>query len=235
MKTVTRILYANALALMTASICPAAVTEYQDADRDQWFADSGGTTNITTVDFTGFPSGTQITDQYDHFGVTFEGINSISQGQISFPDGWGLSVRFGNTLFFDNPIHSFGADYVGRYQLELFLGDQHLYTSDHFFEPGTGADFGGIIADEPFDRVIVYDPFDDLSVFDNFFFGPPIAVPAPSAFAAMALLPLTGRRRRRSMRSLESFQSRNSSRMTSKEKVRPGSIATSHSRSMVGV
>lgn len=190
-------LFVCAVVLHANGAAYADVTMYRHADRDQWFADSGGIDNITTLDFTGFPIATTISDQYSHFGVTFEGFNQVVGPSGSFPDGWGLSVYFGNILHFDEPIYSFGTEYLGTYQLELYLGDTHIYTSGWFLEPGLGADFGGVISTEPFDRVIVYDPFDELSVFDNMYFGPPINVPAPPALTLLVFAPMMCRRRRR--------------------------------------
>src|SRR5690554_7419632 len=75
-------------------------------NRDAWFNAVGGESEVTTIDFTGFPEATIITDQYQSLGVTFTDGTDRVQGEdfIIYPqDGWGLRGTFDTTVEFDRP------------------------------------------------------------------------------------------------------------------------------------
>jgi hypothetical protein len=159
-------------------------------DKDEWFATVGP---VTTIDFTGFPDGTSITDQYSNLGVLFTGGGeSISCCADSiFPnDGAGLTSHSGIHLAFLDPQESIALDFTGAVQFELYSEGELTYTSPEF-GVGTGI-FVGLVSTEPFDMAVIFDPLDSLVVIDDLHFG----VPAPSSLAALSLGLLLARRRR---------------------------------------
>lgn len=173
-----------------------AVVEYTDAQRDEWFDDVGGITNVSTVDFTGYPDFTPVTDQWDYLGINFSGF--VVTGGPSFfgypNDGWGARGEPFIHLTFERPMQWIAADFPGNLKFQLFNNGQLFHTTQTLGGPGFDW-FGGLISDTPFDQVRIYDPLDDLVFLDDLYFGPPIAVPAP--FSIVVLLPILLRQRRR--------------------------------------
>jgi hypothetical protein len=92
------------------------------------------------------------------------------------------------------------ADFIGNITIELYSNDVLFYTSGILGVGGPG-NFGGLISEQPFDKARIYDDLDNILAMDDLHFGPPIAVPAPGAFAIFGLAVLTRRRRGRSTRS----------------------------------
>ena len=66
-------------------------------DRDEWIAAVG---QFTTADFTGFPHGMFVTDQYSDLGVQFtDGNDSIFVNENAFPnDGDPILTRYCHQL-----------------------------------------------------------------------------------------------------------------------------------------
>ena len=155
----------------------AAVIEH--ADKTEWQSSVG---EYTTIDFTGFPDGTKITDQYADLGVLF-GSDIIAHGP-SFQDGAGLHGVYPTPIeiWFDEPVTSVATDFLGDLLIELYSGDELIYTSSYF---GYFSKFGGVVSTEPFDGVKILDPSDFGVVIDNLYFGPPI--PGPSALALLGV------------------------------------------------
>ena len=151
---------------------------------------------FTTIDFTGFPDGTFITDQYADLGVLFVGGNeNIFVNDFLFPnDGAGL---FGGGLAiavaFDTPQAWIAVDFPGLIQFELFSAGELIYTSSEFGIGGVG-NFAGLVATELFDLAVMSDPSDTDVFVDDLHFG----VPSPGAIALLALGGLFFTRRRRS-------------------------------------
>ena len=141
--------------VLAAGTCARAeVIEF--IDRDEWTAAAG---EFTTVDFTGFPEGTSITDQYADLGVTFTGgLEHIALSENSFPnDGAGLQSSFADIQAeFATPQFWIAVDFPGILQFELFSGGQLIYTSSVFFD--SLGPFAGLVSTEPFDRVKIFDP-----------------------------------------------------------------------------
>ncbi|MCH8150741.1 MAG: hypothetical protein IH830_00025 [Planctomycetes bacterium] len=163
-------------------------------DKAEWISAVG---RFTTIDFTGFPDGTFITDQYADLGILFtDGNDNIFLSDNAFPnDGAGL---FGGgftpiAVSFDTPQAWIAVDFPGAVQFELFREGELIYTSSLFGGGGVGF-FAGLVSSELFDAAVILDP-DDQSVFiDDLHFG----VPAPGAIALLALASLFSTRRRRS-------------------------------------
>ena len=190
--TMLKLISVAAALFMISSPTFASLQEFEDEQRPLWF-DAVGEGNYTTLDFTGFPEATTITDEYSPYGVTFSGTNFVSPSIID-PDGWILRIFDGNNIYFDQPINWFAADIAGSIKVELFLDDQLIHTSQ-IFGAGPTPHFGGLISDEPFNRVFIYDPSDNLAITHNVFFGPPI--PSPGALGPFGFVLLLRRRRRR--------------------------------------
>lgn len=148
--------YAAALILASsvAGTGVAGVIEFFDEDREEWFA---VTRAVTTIDFTGFPDHTFITNQYEDLGVLFlDGDdNIICCDQPCFPqDGSGLDGNPAIHLLFDSPQRWIAADFPGVLQFELRSQGELIYESSSFGLSGCGR-FGGLFLNEPFDEAIL--------------------------------------------------------------------------------
>jgi hypothetical protein len=187
------------LLLLTVSLSTAVshadFLEFED--RDAWFdAVPGG---ITTIGFGELPEFTFITDQYLELGVLFvDGDDQTIFDPVVYPqDGWGLDGQASIHLQFTQPMQWIAADFPGGLEFELFREGELIYASGGFGLGGVG-NFGGVIADEPFDEVLIDDWLGDDPFLDDLHFGPPIPAPATLVLLGAALLP--GRRRRWSSR-----------------------------------
>ena len=179
------------------SVCPggrAAVGGFIEfTDKEEWIAAVGA---FTTIDFTGFPDGTFITDQYADLGILFtDGNDNIFLSDNGFPnDGAGL---FGGgftpiAVSFDSPQAWIAVDFPGLMQFELFSGGKLIYTSSVFSD--FQSRFAGLVSSELFDTAVILDPADHAVFIDDLHFG----VPSPGAIALLALGGLFFTRRRRS-------------------------------------
>ncbi|MCH8150792.1 MAG: hypothetical protein IH830_00280 [Planctomycetes bacterium] len=160
-------------------------------DKDEWIAAVG---RFTTIDFTGFPDGTPITDQYADLGVLFVGgTEHIFLSDFLFPnDGAGLRGPFTNIVTqFDEPQLWIAVDFPGLIQFELFSGGNLIYTSS-VFDDILGP-FAGLLSTQPFDMVVLDNPADLSVAIDDLFFG----VPGPGGLPLLALATLFSLRSRR--------------------------------------
>jgi hypothetical protein len=167
----------------------AGVLEF--TDKEDWFAAVG---SFTTIDFTGYPDGTFITDQYSDLGVIFnDGDDNILYAPGGFlNDDWGLDGNPAIHLSFLTPQAYIAADYPGALQMQLFREGELVYTSSEFGFSGPGH-FAGLVCSEPFDEAIIFDWFDEAVFLDDLHFG----VPAPGALWLLGLAALRPARRRR--------------------------------------
>jgi hypothetical protein len=185
------------LALVAVTCARADVIEF--TDRDEWIAAAG---SFTTIDFTGFPHGTPITDQYADLGVMFTGgLEHIFFSSAFLNDGVGLVSNFADIQAeFATPQFWIAVDFPGILQFELYSGGQLIYTSSDFGVGGPG-NFAGLVATEPFDRANILDPTGGTIGIDDLHFGPPI--PGPPAFALLGIAGLHLRRQRDRLRPRE--------------------------------
>ena len=170
----------------------ADVLEFDD--KGAWIDATGG--DFTTIDFTGFPSGTVITNQYIDLGLIFDsGDPNYIQGPLNgyVNDDWGLDGRDEVIIEFAQPIQWFGMDFPGNLHIQL-IRDGEVGEPIYFGAGGVG-NFGGVIADQPFDGVRIHDygGFENTNL-DDIFFGPPI--PGPGAHAALAITGLARAQRK---------------------------------------
>jgi hypothetical protein len=158
----------------------AGVLEF--TDRDAWFAAVG---QVTTIGFTEFPAGTQLTNQYDELGVLFtDGLDIVLRDDyyFHFPnDGAGMNSVGSTTLAFATPQYSIAADFPGFIQFTLFSSGVAIYTSSPFGLLPVG-NFAGLVSSQPFDAALISDPFGDNAFADDLHFG----VPAPGALWLLA-------------------------------------------------
>jgi len=176
--------------LLFAAHAAGALQEFEN--KADWEAAVG---DFSTVDFTGYPDNTPVTDQWSHLGITFTDFNVTSgPDHILYPeDGWGLQ-GFNDIHFeFDTPMSYIAADFPGAIAFELYQNDQLIAITEGFGGSGDGL-FGGLISNQNFDRVRIYDPYDNAVFLDNLHFGP--RIPAPSVLAPLVAL-LRGRSRQR--------------------------------------
>ncbi len=178
-------------ALTCASVLPAhaGVTEF--TDMAEWEAAVGV---FTTIDFTGWPEFTIITDQYQDLGVLFsDGNDTILFSNAFQNDGVGLGGTVDDIeLSFDAPQLWIAVNYPGNIQLELFRNNKLIHVSSVFSD--ILGDFAGLLSTEPFDVALISDPSDDAVFIDDLHFG----VPAPPTLAVLAFgAVVTCRRRRR--------------------------------------
>lgn len=191
-------------ALISVAVAPvslAGVVEFENEQRPDFFAAVGGPGNVSTVDFTGYPDLTPITDQWAHLGVHFSSSGSVvtrGPGFVIFPnDGWGTRGEPEINMTFDAPINWSAADFPGvNHVIELYYDDVLIYTSGEFGTGGPGQ-FGGLISDDPFDSARIFNNFSVINFVDDLHFGPPINVPGPGALALVLYAPLQKRQRRR--------------------------------------
>ncbi|UCD75807.1 MAG: hypothetical protein JSV91_02595 [Phycisphaerales bacterium] len=168
-----------------AAPCIAEVIEFRD--KDEWIAAVG---DYTTIDFTGYSQGQQVTDQYADLGVLFTDCCVTYDFSYNlYPnDFWGVDGNWGIHLEFDQPQLWIATDFPGALGFKLFSGGNLVYASVLMFP----RPFGGLISDTPFDEVIIWDDFDDNVHVDDLHFG----VPAPAALPLISMVFLFIRRRR---------------------------------------
>ena len=184
------------LLVLAALACPAlpahaGVTEF--SDRAEWEAAVGA---FTTIDFTGFPAFTIITDQYQDLGVTFTDGNDVTFFTPSFVnDNWGLDGNGDIHLSFERPQGWIGVDFPGDVRVLLFSGGELIHFSSFFSAGPDGVGgFAGLVSTELFDAAVILDRVDDAVFIDDLHFG----VPAPGGLMLLALAGIWPRRRRRS-------------------------------------
>jgi len=150
----------------------AEIIEFED--KDEWEAAAGA---FTTIDFTGFESGTIITTQYIDLGVLFtDGDDTIHPSSYFVNDGWGVAGHEATSLALLEPLLVLAVDFPGSLTIDLY-SDGELMYSNGFAGPGEGH-FAGLISTDAFDSVVLRREFDPVFI-DDLHFGPPI--PAPSA------------------------------------------------------
>ena len=176
-------------ALLTVTPAHGGVAEF--FDKDEWIAAVGP---FTTIDFTGFPDGTQIMEQYADLGVHFVDHTDfvLCCSDDLFPnDGAGLDGNQGVDLVFDSPQAYIAAEFPGFLRIDLFSGGDLFYSSIVFGGVGVGW-FGGLVSSGMFDAATLSDPVDGNVVIDDLHFG----VPAPPTLGLLVVAGLSARRRR---------------------------------------
>ena len=187
-------------ACSAAGVASAAVTIYEN-DFAGWSAAAGP---ATSIGFTEYPQGTPITDQYELLGVTFGGY--AQSGPFSDPmvlfgdgvlqDGAGLRGNPGIELMFSEPMRAVGVDFPGFIRISLFSGGTLVFHSLDFGGMPLG-NFGGIVSEIAFDRVVLWQPQNGTVFIDTLYFA---TVPTPGAalpLVAALLGRLSHQRRRR--------------------------------------
>jgi hypothetical protein len=111
-------------------------------------------------------------------------------------DGWGCEGYPDINVTFDEPINWIAADFPGYTTVELYDNDELTYTSSIWGFGGPGR-FSGLVSDVAFDRVRFFEDGAHADFLDDLHFGPPIAVPAPSALCPLAFVICVFSRRRR--------------------------------------
>ena len=162
-------------------------------DFAKWQAAAG---SFSTVDFTGFPVGTFITDQYADLGVLFtDGNDSIHFAGSFTIDGAGLDGNGDTVVAFAEPMVALAIHFPGFAQVELFVKSRSIYLSEVISGPGAfDLGFLGVISTLPFDSAALIDPIGEVAI-ENLYFGPPI--PSPGTLTALALGLLLRATRRR--------------------------------------
>jgi hypothetical protein len=171
----------------------ADVIEFEE-DKEGWEAAVG---EFTTIDFTEYPSGTWVFEQYSHLGVHFvDGADIIQccSFELYPEDGAGLDGNAEVRITFDEPISYIAADYPGILFFRLYSGGELSYSSDWLGGSGPGH-FGGFVSDHGFDEIRIIDPVGGNVNIDNIYFGPPI--PGPGVVIVLAAGALTCARGRR--------------------------------------
>ena len=162
----TRILYAI-VAVLSATTARADVIEF--TDKDEWFAAVGV---VTTIDFTGFPDVTVVTDQYADLGVHFTDGNDLILSAAGFlNDGWGVDGNGDINVSFDAPVYYVAVDFPGGIIFDLLSQGELIFTSSSFGIDEVG-NFAGLLSSEPFDAIRLFRSFGSPSFIDDFFFGP---------------------------------------------------------------
>jgi hypothetical protein len=141
----------------------------------------------TTIDFSGLPVGTNLTDQYGGLGVSFtDGSDTVEENALYYPiDGRGVNAHGSTTLVFDSPKTAVGANYFGGLRCDFYDGPVLLGSSVEFGGSGVNG-FGGVIVSKRFDRVVLHDWRDGHANFDDMQF-----IPEPGAILILAIGGLT--------------------------------------------
>jgi len=172
---------------LVAEISRAGIVEF--TDKAEW---ESAARPFTTIDFTGFDSGTIITTQYIDLGVVFTGGDDLMLPNSSFVnDGWGLAGHEAIDMAFLEPLFVLAVDFPGSLIIDLY-NDGELMYSNGFAGPGEGH-FAGLVSTDPFDFVVLRREFDPVFI-DDLHFGPPI--PGAPGVVPFVLAAVTKRRRR---------------------------------------
>ncbi len=176
----------------------AALTTAAHADLVEFWEDSAGWHSAVaqheSVDFTQFPPGTQITDQFD--GFTVANLTFIHNA-ASFVDGHGLTGSDGILLQFDTPQHAIAVDHLGVVQFSLYFEGTLVATSNVFSYAPPSPFFSGVISDVAFDEVYMFKPQppfnNNVISIDTLYWG---TIPGPGALALLGVAFLQTTRRR---------------------------------------
>jgi uncharacterized protein (TIGR03382 family) len=186
-------IHAIPVALLASTPSFGSVIEF--TDRAKWEAAVG---SFTTIDFVLPPSGTPISGQYNHLGVTFGEFVLSHNGGLTYPnDGWGMHGFGGAWVYFDSPQRWLGIDHPGIAQIDVYSSGVLMHSTMVFGGGGTGF-FGGIHSTLEFDSVYIYRPEPHVNIvsIDDLHFGN--IVPTPGALGLLGLsAALVSRRRRR--------------------------------------
>ncbi len=143
------------------------------SNKDAWIAAVGP---FATADFTGFPDGTRITNQYADLGVLFTDPTDfvLCCGFGTFPnDGAGLDGNEGISLVFDTPQAYIAVDFPGFVSFQLFSKGQLIHSGGPFRGGGVGF-FIGLVSTELFDAALIFDQLDNNVVLDDLHIGAPV-------------------------------------------------------------
>jgi hypothetical protein len=167
-------------------------------DRDEWIAAVGP---FTTIDFTGYPDGMLLTDQYADVGVEFTDLDDTFRFSSAFVnDDWGVDGNGDIDVLFETPQLYLAVDFPGILFIELYSQGELIHTTNGWGSGGVGF-FFGFFSSEPFDAVRIIDPIDNAVFIDDLHFG----IPAPSPLWPVAVAALCLGRRRRDRRNLREF------------------------------
>ena len=134
--TAQSVLCAATACILSSSI-QAAVTLYEGPGTfgDWWSAAS----SPTTVDFTEFPQGTWITDQYSDLGITFTSSDPdivLFDPSSFLLDGVGINGLSQVQMAFASPTFAFGYHHPGIHGIQLWSGSTLLYASPALGQSG---------------------------------------------------------------------------------------------------
>ncbi len=122
-------LCAVVLGLSAGGTASPGVLEFED--KAEWLDAIG---RFVTADFTGFPLGTFITDQYADLGILFiDGNDSIHFTPSFVNDDWGLDGNGNITVVFDSPIAYIGVDFPGDLQIDLYSDGRLIHSAVLFW------------------------------------------------------------------------------------------------------
>jgi hypothetical protein len=144
---------------------PTAAEIVEIEDKAVWMET---VSNHVTIDFTGFPAFTFISDQYEDLGVLFIDQADLTLGPTdSYPnDGWGLCGHSQIILSFTTTQNWIGVDSPSDVLIQLYLNGQFTNAGAAY-----GRGFEGVLTDQPFLMARLLDPNDDNINLDDLFFG----------------------------------------------------------------
>jgi len=192
----------NVIAALVAPIEAGTINTYDDFDT--WEADAGEYTSILFSEPDVYSFGLTIVDQYEDEGVIFAGWDALCDSLTCSPyfqqgDGAGLQGGELIDMRFTQPMQTFGAHFALLMDFTLYYEGEIVFSST-FGDANDFSVFGGVVSDQPFDRVVLKNPqFQPplvQTLVDNVYFGPPI--PAPGVLVVFAIgLGMSGAPRRR--------------------------------------
>lgn len=155
MKGTKHLIGACAVAAISAH-ASAQLTEF--TDQAAFLAASGP---MTEIDFSEFPVGTVLTNQFAPLEINFTDADDTIFSNVAFLNGVGLQGSGDIVVSYSTPRFAVGCSYPGGLRLELFNGNIPVGVSQDFGGAGTGF-FGGVVSVQPFDRLVISDWVDSF-------------------------------------------------------------------------
>ena len=153
-----------ALSLLLPSLAQGQITSFDQ--ESAWLAAAG-----PAVYESFYPGidGLIITDQFEDEGALFTDGDEQLVLQAIFHDFRGVKGNGNITIEFTEARRAFAVEYVYAMEIELYSGPNFLGTSQAF-QAGSVWDFGGVVSDQPFDRIVLRDWMDDFIYIDSVYF-----------------------------------------------------------------
>jgi len=179
-----------ASAMLACTLSPrasAAVSTY--GTYEEWIENADDVQEMTFAD-TDLPSGTFLTDQLAHTGITFRQDDWIQLANldVGFPDMWFIqNFNADRTMWIDfaHPITAVGLDTLVSNSYQLWLDD--MLVADI---PETIVSFNGFISETPFNAIRIRGEGGQYLAVDTVYHG--VAIPGPPVLGVLSMASIVG-------------------------------------------